>query len=75
MALKVHTDGKEILWGAAEIGEAVGLTRRKTFYLLERGRLAGARKLGCRWCISRTNLMANFDEQTPQYSSTDRGGR
>jgi hypothetical protein len=69
MALAVHTDGNEIIWGAKAIGAVIGLSERKTFHLLETGQLKGAMKIGRRWCISRQNLMANFEpccDQTTQ---------
>lgn len=61
MALEVHTDGNEIIWGAEAIGAVIGLSARKTFHLLETEQLKGAKKVGRRWCIMRKILMANFD--------------
>lgn len=46
----------EILWGAAEIGKAIGKSPRATFHLLERG-LLPARKVGKQWCASRQRLL------------------
>jgi hypothetical protein len=48
-----------ILWGAASVGEALGLNKQKAFRLLDSGSLdaAGAKKLNGRWCVSRRRLM------------------
>jgi hypothetical protein len=45
-----------VLWGAAEIGRAIGKAARATFHLLEAGHLP-ARKIGGRWCASRRKLL------------------
>jgi hypothetical protein len=74
MALEVHTDGNEIIWGAEAIGAAIGLNKRQTFHALETGSLQGARKLGRKWCITRQNLLANFDERTTKNTPTSVGG-
>jgi hypothetical protein len=46
----------DVLWGAAEIGRAIGKAARATFHLLEAGHLP-ARKIGGRWCASRRKLL------------------
>jgi hypothetical protein len=61
MALQGQEDSHEIIWGAKAIGALIGLSERKTFHLLETGQIKGAKKFGRRWCITRQNLMANFD--------------
>jgi len=42
-------EAPDVLWGAAEIGRAIGKAARATFHLLEAGHLP-ARKIGGRWC-------------------------
>jgi hypothetical protein len=49
-------EAPDVLWGAAEIGRAIGKAARATFHLLEAGRLP-ARKIGGRWCASRRKLL------------------
>jgi hypothetical protein len=61
MALQNQTDGNEIIWGAEAIGAAIGLNKRQAFHALETGKLRGARKLGRKWCITRQNLLSNFE--------------
>lgn len=51
----------ELLWGAEEIGKAIGATRRRAFHMLESGALPGARKIGGRWCITRQRLREIFE--------------
>jgi hypothetical protein len=50
-----------IIWGATEIGRAIGKTTRQAFHLLETGQLQGAVKVGGRWAITHRALMANFE--------------
>jgi hypothetical protein len=49
-------EAPDVLWGAAEIGGAIGKAARPTFHLLETGHLP-ARKIGGRWCASRRKLL------------------
>ena len=51
----------DIVWGAPAIATAIGLGVRETYHLLENDHLAGARKVGGRWCISRRKLAELFD--------------
>ena len=46
----------DLLWGVDEIGHAIRRNRRQAHYLLEKGELPGAKKVGGRWCIPRTAL-------------------
>jgi hypothetical protein len=50
----------DLIWGAAAIAEAIGVTQRKCFHLLEAG-LLPARKVGGRWVISRKTLARFFE--------------
>ena len=50
----------DLLWGIDEIGREIRRNKRQAHYLLERGELPGARKIGGRWCISRAALHAVF---------------
>jgi hypothetical protein len=52
--------GLDLLWGMSSIAEELGLNRRQAYYLLESGVVAGARKVGGRWCASRSGLRRNF---------------
>jgi hypothetical protein len=49
-------DDEDICWGAAAIGRAINANRRRTFYLLETGKLP-AKKLGGVWVASRRRLL------------------
>ena len=57
---------EDVVWGAESIAEVIGTTRRKAFYLLEKGYLP-ATKIGERWCASRAalkNRVASADHKT-----------
>jgi hypothetical protein len=41
----------ESVWGAKRIAVVIGQTEEATFHLLKRGRIAGARRFGSRWCL------------------------
>jgi hypothetical protein len=49
----------DLLWGAVEIGQAIGRSRRQTFHMLERG-LLPARKVGGSWAASRRRLLEHL---------------
>lgn len=48
------------LWGADEIGAAIGRNGRQAHHLLSRGELKSARKVGGRWVASRSALLREF---------------
>ncbi|MGE5513712.1 MAG: DNA-binding protein [Bacteroidota bacterium] len=52
----------EIIWGAEAIAKTIGLNRRQTYRLLERGALKGASKIGSKYFITREALIQNFRE-------------
>jgi hypothetical protein len=47
----------DFLWGAEEIGRAIGRNGRQTHHLLTRGEIKSAKKLGGRWVVSRAALL------------------
>jgi len=51
--------GDDIIWGATAIGTELGIGRRKTFYLLEKG-LLPATKVGREWVTTRSALRDFF---------------
>jgi hypothetical protein len=51
--------GDDLAWGVAAIAEEIGRNERQTFHLLENERLP-ARKIGGRWCASRSGLRKHF---------------
>lgn len=55
-------DKLDLIWGAATIAEAIGRSRRATFYLLDSGELP-AKKVGGRWVVERSKLVAFFTGQ------------
>jgi hypothetical protein len=50
----------DLLWGVQSIANEIDRTERQTFHLLETGRLP-ARKVGGRWCSTRTRLRKFFN--------------
>lgn len=55
-------DKLDVIWGAEEIGKAIGKNVRQTFWLLENGALP-ARKIRGQWCADRSALRAYFRSQ------------
>lgn len=51
----------DLVWEVSRIASVIGRTERQTFRLLETGQLP-ARKVGGRWCASRSKLVAFFME-------------
>lgn len=51
----------DLVWGAKAIGKEINLTERKTYYLLETGKLPG-KKVGKTWVSSRPALKQRFAE-------------
>lgn len=52
----------EVLWGARQIGQAIGRTQRQAHHLLRNGRIP-ATKLGVTWVSTRTRLLATFESR------------
>jgi hypothetical protein len=52
-------DKLEVIWGAAKIGEEIGLSRRQTQHLIDTGQLP-ATKVGWRWASTRSQLRERF---------------
>jgi len=50
----------EILWGAEQIGAAICRNKRQAFYLLEKGLIKSARKIGSQYVADRKALRAEF---------------
>ncbi|MBL8773351.1 MAG: hypothetical protein JNK30_18350 [Phenylobacterium sp.] len=48
----------DILWGCEAIAAEIGRERSATFHMLSSGALPPARKIGGRWCASRSRLRA-----------------
>jgi len=53
--MQKETERVEPVWGAVDIGDVIGTSPRKTFYLLEKGILP-ARKVGAIWQSTRGEL-------------------
>jgi hypothetical protein len=49
-----------LIHGAKAIGAILGKSPRETFYLLERGHIEGAKKLGAQWCVPESKLRQQF---------------
>jgi hypothetical protein len=52
----------QIVWGAREIGKAIGRSEKAAFAMLEQGKIAGARKVAGRWAFNPKIFFASFDE-------------
>ena len=54
----------ELLWGAAQIGAELGITRRQAYNLLQTGQLDRVvKKCGLQWCAERGRLRSLFLEK------------
>jgi len=51
----------DLIWGGEEIAKMIGRSRRQTFHMLDSGELP-AKKVGNRWVIERSKLIAFFME-------------
>jgi hypothetical protein len=49
-----------VCWGADQIGQAIGLTQRQAFLLLQQGKIVSARKIGKKWVAGRDALRREF---------------
>jgi predicted transcriptional regulator len=61
--MEIQESAGDMLWGAALIGEAIGLRQRQAFHLLEAGLLASPRRIGRMWCVSRESLIRELTSQ------------
>jgi hypothetical protein len=50
----------EFLWGADQIGRAVGINPRQAHHLLAKGEIKSAQKKGGRWVANRAALRREF---------------
>jgi hypothetical protein len=50
----------DFVWGAEDIGAVIGLSRPQTHYLLRKGGIKTARKVGGKWVCSRSALLREF---------------
>jgi hypothetical protein len=50
----------DIIWGAAAIAGELGCSRSKAYYLLEKGLIKSARKVGDQWQATRSGLRREF---------------
>lgn len=51
----------DLIWGVSAIARVIGRTDRQTFHMVSTGELP-ARKVGNRWVIERSKLIAHFTE-------------
>ncbi|WP_311272132.1 MULTISPECIES: helix-turn-helix domain-containing protein [unclassified Rhizobium] len=61
MTNNTETKQLDLLWGAEEIAQAIGRSRRSTFDMLDKGQLP-AKKVNGRWVIERSKLVEFFTE-------------
>ena len=50
----------DLIWGAEGIGKEIGRNTRQAFFLLEKGLINGARKVGGRWVADRGKIREMF---------------
>lgn len=50
----------EKLWGAAEIGAAINRNPKQTYYLLRKGLIRSARRVGEQWVVDKDELQREF---------------
>ncbi len=60
--MEIKQPDLDLAWGAAAIGKVIGRNRRQTFYLLEKGHIKGAKKVGGQWVGEHNNLRKSFTE-------------
>jgi len=58
------TLGNDLIWGVAGIAAEIGRNQRQTFHMLENEKLP-AKKVGGRWCSSRSALRQHFAMPAP----------
>ena len=51
----------DLMTGVVEIADYLGTTRRRTFYLVEKGHIP-AFKIGGRWCCRKSSLLAHMGQ-------------
>jgi hypothetical protein len=54
-----HDLASDLLWGARAIGDEIGRSPGKIYYMLEKGLIPG-KKMGGTWTSSRSALRAHF---------------
>lgn len=62
MTTATSAQSTDVIWGARNIGIAIGRTEKATFAMLESGKLPGARKVAGRWAFNPKVFFAAFDE-------------
>jgi hypothetical protein len=50
----------EKLWGAAAIGAAIDRKPKQTYYLLNKGLIRSARRVGEQWVVDKDDLQREF---------------
>ena len=55
-----ESPSSELLWGADQIGAAIGRNGRQAFHLLTNGEIKSARKVRGRWVANRGALLREF---------------
>lgn len=58
--VSIDTGAPDIVWGAAAIGQIIGLNERQAYHRLEHGQIPCARKFGNMWAASRRSLLRLF---------------
>jgi hypothetical protein len=53
-------ESPEFLWGADQIGAAIGRNGRQAFHLLTHGEIKSAKKVRGRWVANRAALLREF---------------
>lgn len=56
-------DQLDLIWGAKDIGKAIGLSERQAFNLLANDLLPPVKQIGARYVVSRRKLVAFFEAE------------
>lgn len=57
---KLAATPDEFVWGAADIGKYLGRSKETTWYMLDQGRVPGAKKIAGRWGMHVPTFLASF---------------
>lgn len=59
----------DFVWGAADIGKYLGRSKETTWFMLDQGRVPGAKKIAGRWGMHVPTFLASFQSTaTPRAS-------
>ena len=64
MLVESSSEGTTMLvWGAKAIGQSINRSERQAWYLLKKGKIHGARKVGKKWVACASVLLRPFTSE------------